>query len=183
MVGSFIRLAAAAALSCSLAACSALPKDEFTDSPRDRAQVAANAPVQCVPYARTHSGIDIHGDAYTWWDKAAGRFERGSAPKNGAVLVLNEYGGPKRGHLAVVRAIVSAREIRVDHANWFADGAIYVDDPVMDVSADNDWSRVRVWNIRTGAWGIRDYSVQGFIGPGRTADTGRVAQLNLSEDR
>ena len=33
-------------------------------------------PMQCVPYARKKSGVKIFGDAYTWWDKAAGRFER-----------------------------------------------------------------------------------------------------------
>ncbi|MEO8896348.1 MAG: hypothetical protein ABI450_10750, partial [Rhizomicrobium sp.] len=44
--------------------------------------------------------------------------------------------------------------------------AIYLDDPVADVSASNDWSQVRVWNIRTGGWGTRIYPVQGFIGPG-----------------
>ena len=50
--------------------------------------------------------------------------------------------------------------------NWLDDGAIYVNDPVMDVSADNDWSQVKVWNIRSGSWGTRVYMVQGFIGPG-----------------
>ncbi len=31
-------------------------------------------PLQCVPYAREHSGVKIYGDAYTWWDKAAGKY-------------------------------------------------------------------------------------------------------------
>ena len=61
---------------------------------------------------------------------------------------------------------ISPREIRVDHANWLDDGAIYLNDPVADVSADNDWSQVRVWNIKTGGWGAQIYPVQGFIGPG-----------------
>ncbi len=87
-------------------------------------------------------------------------------PESGAVLVLTDYAGPERGHLAVVRSLVSSREIRVDHANWLGDGAIYLDDPVADVSENNDWSQVRVWNIRTGGWGTRIYPVQGFIGPG-----------------
>jgi hypothetical protein len=81
-------------------------------------------------------------------------------------MVLNNYAGPNRAHLAVVRKIVDAREIRIDHANWLDDGAIYVNDPVRDVSPDNDWSQVRVFNIDAGAWGGRTYSVQGFIGPG-----------------
>ena len=79
-------------------------------------------------------------------------------------MVLTGYAGPERGHLAVVRQIVSPREIRVDHANWLNDGAIYLDDPVQDVSRWNDWSMVRVYNIKTGAWGGKVYPVQGFIG-------------------
>ena len=47
------------------------------------------------------------------------------------------------------------------------DGAIFTDDPVLDVSDQNDWSQVRVWNPRAGAWGTKIYPVQGFIGPGR----------------
>ncbi len=99
--------------------------------------------LECVPYARLHSGVVIYGDAYTWWTQAAGRYPRKALPSAGAVMVLFDYAGPERGHLAVVRRLVSPREIRVDHANWLDDGAIYVNDPVVDVSADNDWSLVR----------------------------------------
>lgn len=133
---------------------------------RDQSERAdAGDHLQCVPYARLHSSVKLYGDAYTWWQKAAGRFARGTRPRDGAVMVLNNYAGAERAHLAVVRKIVSAREVRIDHANWFDDGAIYVNDPVMDVSEENNWSSVRVWNIRTGAWGGRIYPVQGFIGP------------------
>jgi hypothetical protein len=38
---------------------------------------------------------------------------------------------------------------------------------VVDVSPDNDWSQVRIWNIRSQSWGTRTYLVRGFIGPGR----------------
>ncbi|HEX3753947.1 MAG TPA: CHAP domain-containing protein [Rhizomicrobium sp.] len=122
--------------------------------------------VQCAPYAREHSQVKIFGDADTWWEQAAGRFARAHLPLEGSVMVLANYAGPDRGHVAVVRELVSAREIRVDHANWLDDGSIYVNDPVADVSAANDWSVVRVWNIKTGGWGTRVYPVQGFIGPG-----------------
>src|SRR5678816_724860 len=130
----------------------------------DQAVVENGTPLQCVPYAREQSGIDIHGDAYTWWDKAAGKYPRGSLPEPGTVMVLHNYAGPTHGHLAVVRQVVSPREIRVDHANWLNDGSIYVNDPVQDVSDSNDWSVVRVFNLRAGAWGSRLYPVQGFIG-------------------
>ena len=123
-------------------------------------------PLQCVPFARDHSNVKLYGDAWTWWDQAAGKFPREAAPESGAVMVLSNYAGPERGHVAVVRALVSSREIRVDHANWLGDGAVILDDPVWDVSAENDWSAVKVWNIKTGTWGVRTYPVQGFIGSG-----------------
>jgi hypothetical protein len=122
--------------------------------------------VQCVPYARDHSTVALHGDAYTWWDKASGVYRRGASPSEGAVIVIAGYGGSQRAHVAVVRRLVTPREIRIDHANWLNDGAIYVNDPVVDVSADNDWSQVKVWNIRSGTWGTKIYAVRGFIGPG-----------------
>jgi len=123
-------------------------------------------PLQCVPYAREHSAIKIQGDANTWWNKASGKYERGAQPANGAVMVLFNYAASGSGHVAVVRRLVSSREIRVDHANWLNDGSIYVNDPVVDVSAANDWSQVKVWNIKTGGWGTKIFPVQGFIGSG-----------------
>lgn len=151
---------------------------------------AQAGPLECVPYAREHSLVKLYGDAWTWWAKASGKFSRGSAPEAGSVLVLTGYAGPERGHVAVVRSLISSREIRVDHANWLGDGAIYVDDPVADVSTANDWSMVRVWNIKTGGWGTRTYPVQGFIGPGNgqitppetpdeNADPARIARAEL----
>jgi hypothetical protein len=142
-----------------------MPKERGTNHVET---LPGQAPLQCVPYAREHSQIKITGDAYIWWAQAAGRYERGPDPAAGTVMVLYNYAGPSRGHVAVVRKVVSAREIRVDHANWLDDGAIYVNDPVVDVSAANDWSQVRVWNIKTGGWGSRIYPVQGFIGSGST---------------
>jgi hypothetical protein len=125
--------------------------------------------LQCVPYARDHSGIRIFGDAYTWWDQAAGRYARSPLPREKAVIVFVHYAGNQRAHLAVVHQIISGREIRIDHANWFDDGKIYVDDPVEDISAGNDWSLVRVWNMRTGSWG-KAYDVRGFIWPPSLVD-------------
>jgi len=125
--------------------------------------------LQCVPYAREHSAIKISGDANTWWGKAAGKYERGTNPAAGTVMVLFNYASSGSGHVAVVRRIVSSREIRVDHANWNNDGSIYVNDPVVDVSAANDWSQVKVWNIKTGGWGSKTFPVQGFIGAGASA--------------
>lgn len=132
-------------------------------------------PLECVPYARARSGVALYGDAGTWWDKAEGRYAKRQTPQLGAVIVLTGYAGPGRGHVGVVSAMVSPREIRLDHANWLGDGAIYVDDPVADVSPENDWSEVRVWNLRTDAWGRKTYLVTGFIGPDRVGDSDRIA--------
>jgi len=172
MVGSFVRLAAAASFSLTLAACAGGPSTYFPnelagDNPQ-RPQTRGthveipDHPSQCVPYARARSGIELYGDASTWWDAAAGRYER----RLGAVLVMTGYAGAHRAHLGVVENVVSSREIRIDHANWLNDGAIYKDDPVVDVSPDNDWTEVRVWNPQANAWGVKTYLVQGFIGPG-----------------
>ena len=122
-------------------------------------------PNECVPYARARSGIALHGDANTWWAQAAGRYSRESTPMLGAVMVLTGYSSDGRNHLAVVTSLISDREIRVDHANWLNDGNIYTDDPVIDVSANNDWSQVRVWNTRAGSMGSSTYAIRGFISP------------------
>ena len=44
---------------------------------------------QCVTFARSVSGIEIRGNANTWWSQAEGRYERGHAPKAGAVLAFS----------------------------------------------------------------------------------------------
>ncbi|MGE0829652.1 MAG: CHAP domain-containing protein [Hyphomonadaceae bacterium] len=121
--------------------------------------------LQCVPFARGLSGIQIFGDANTWWASAAGRYPRSSLPAPGAVLVLEGYRTTARGHVAVVTAMVSAREIRVDHANWMNGGEVTRRVPVLDVSPNNDWTEVRVWHIPSGSWGARIYRAEGFIHP------------------
>ena len=170
-----IKLAAWAVVAAGLAGCASDPIN-YSDMPREHGMSVvegqAQQPLQCVPYAREHSDIKIHGDAYTWWDQAAGRYPRGSAPEAGSVMVLHDYAGNNHGHVAVVKTIVSPREIRIDHANWLNDGSIYVNDPVMDVSQDNDWSSVRIYNIKTGGWGSKIYPVQGFIGSHNTSGSG-----------
>lgn len=129
--------------------------------------VSADKPLQCVPFVREKTGLDIYGDAHTWWTKAAGKYQRKHEPKKGAVIVLKGYRRDDRGHVAVVKHIVNGREIIVDHANWLNDGRIYLDQPVKDVSEDNDWSAVKVWYAPGKQYGARTYVVQGFIIPGR----------------
>jgi hypothetical protein len=156
----------AAALAVVLSGCASFddPGPVSWHSTDARPRVLRDGPkLQCVPYARDASGVGIWGDAYTWWDKAAGRFGRTSAPEAGSVMVMKSYGNAQRGHVAVVRRVVNDREIVVDHANWLNGGEISLDNPVMDVSEDNDWSEVRVWHAPGGHYGGRVYKVQGFI--------------------
>ncbi len=126
--------------------------------------------LQCVPYARNASGIEIYGNANTWWAQAAGRYPRSSSPGPGAVLVMRGYYGPGRGHVAVVMEVASSRVLRVDHANWLNGGEISVGVPVLDVSPRNDWSQVRVWYVPGGYWGGRTYQAEGFIHPFQLRD-------------
>ncbi|HSC17730.1 MAG TPA: CHAP domain-containing protein [Rhizomicrobium sp.] len=154
-----------AVLTIGLTACATAAAPDLVAVSGDGASIETpEQPLQCVPYARARSGVDLYGDAANWWDLAEGHYARSSAPSIGSVLVLTGY-GPGRGHLAVVIAIDSPRQIRVDHANWLRDGRIYRDDPVVDISPDNDWSQVRVWDARDNVLGSRTYAVRGFIGP------------------
>jgi hypothetical protein len=119
--------------------------------------------ISCVPYARLRSGLQIFGDAKFWWGKAADLYQRMTAPAADAVMVFAGSKRIRRGHVAVVTAIVSPREIKVDHANWQNHGEIDLNMPVLDVSKNNDWSQVRVWDPRTGDYGARVYAISGFI--------------------
>jgi hypothetical protein len=123
----------------------------------------ARARLQCVPFARREAGVEIYGNANTWWRQAAGRFETSEAPEEGGVMVLRGYNNANRGHVAVVREIVSPRLIIVDHANWLNNGEITRNVPVRDVSPNGDWSQVQVWHVPGRHWGARTYQVQGFI--------------------
>lgn len=164
-----------AAIGIGLAACAtAADPDLTTVNTRSSSIETPEQPLQCVPYARARSGINLYGDAAKWWDLAEGRYARSSIPSIGSVVVLTGY-GPRRGHLAVVTAIDSPRQIRIDHANWFSDGRIYRDDPVVDTTPDNDWSAVRVWDARDNVLGSHTYIVRGFIGPDRDSASDQLA--------
>jgi len=126
-------------------------------------------PLQCVPYAREVSGINIRGDAWTWWRSAKGHYRTGQQPRVGAVLALKRTKRLRGGHLAVVTAILNSREVLVDQANWLNRGQIHISAPVRDVSANNDWSAVRVWYIPGDTYGTRTYTAHGFIYPERLA--------------
>jgi surface antigen len=125
--------------------------------------------LQCVPYARAASGIDLRGDAWRWWNAAAGVYERGHAPRLGAVIVFQKFGKMRLGHVAVVQQMVNSREILIDHANWgnrhTGRGRVAKMVSVRDVSPRNDWTRVQVWNEGARDYGPRAYPTYGFIYP------------------
>jgi surface antigen len=125
-------------------------------------------PTSCVPYARARSGIALQGDAWRWWDAAAGRYARGRAPQPGSVLVIDRTARMRDGHVAVVSQVVNRREVLVDHANWAsgaARGRIATAQRVLDVSPRNDWSQVRVWYPRVNDFGVTTYPARGFVHP------------------
>lgn len=139
---------------------------DLPEPPRGDPRVTDRAArLQCVPFARQASGVEIYGDAHTWWRQADGQYPRSNTPATGSVFVMHGYNNANRGHVAVVTRIDSNRLIRVDHANWLNGGEISRDVPVLDVSPNNDWTEVRVWHIPGGHWGGRVYAADGFIHP------------------
>ena len=120
--------------------------------------------LECAPYARQLTGLQLYGDAADWWNQADGRYAKGDAPVAGGVLVFRRSGRLPHGHVAVVRRQVSAREITVDQANW-VHRRITAGESVVDVSDANDWSRVRVWWDPVGSLGVTAYPTYGFIAP------------------
>ncbi|MBT5414106.1 MAG: CHAP domain-containing protein [Rhodospirillaceae bacterium] len=132
--------------------------------------VATEDPLQCVAYARQAGAVFLRGDAWTWWDQAAGLYERSGIPRIGATMVFRKR-GRSLGHLAVVTRVIGERLIVADHANWLNQGQIHQDTPIIDVSPANDWSAVRVWYTPGGHWGGRIYPVYGFIHPTRLAES------------
>jgi hypothetical protein len=117
----------------------------------------------CVEYARMRSGLEVFGDARHWWDRAKNLYARMSHPVEEAVMVFSGSKRLRRGHVAVVTEIVSPRQIIVDQANWENHGEIDHATPVLDVSRGNDWSQVRVWDMRSNTFGSHVYAISGFI--------------------
>ena len=122
---------------------------------------------QCVPFARLISGIQIFGDARTWWSQAVGKYETGFLPKAGAVLCFKPVGKMRLGHVAVVSQVLTDRVIQVTHANWSliegSRGKVEENVTVVDVSPEGDWSKVKVWYDPSADLGSTSYPTYGFI--------------------
>jgi surface antigen len=133
----------------------------FTKGWKRRYAHATYGGLQCVPFARAASGIELKGNAANWWDAAAGVYERGSEPEPGSVLNFRATGRMHLGHVAVVTAVLGPREIQIEHANW-SKGSVARNVSVVDMSPGNDWTEVRVELGRSGDYGSL-YPTYGFI--------------------
>ena len=118
---------------------------------------------QCAPYAREVSGIQIRGNANTWWSQAQGHYDRGHTPKVGAVLAFQASHRMRVGHVAMVSKVVNDREVLLTHANWSRPGRIETDVRAVDVSAAGDWTMVKVWYAPQAGLGTSAYATSGFI--------------------
>ncbi len=141
---------------------------------------AAESYWQCVPFARLMSGIQIFGDAHTWWQQAAGRYQTGFTPKAGAVLCFKATGRMRLGHVAVVSQVLTDRIIQITHANWSivegTRGQVEQNVTVIDVSPSGDWSQVKVWYDPSRGLGSTVYPTYGFIYQDVAATKFAVAQ-------
>lgn len=118
--------------------------------------------IQCVAFARSASDIQLKGNAKDWWYNAEGVYERGNTPEENSVLSFRPTRRMPLGHVAVVKQIVNSRTIIIDQSHW-AQRGISHNTPVIDVSANNDWSAVRVGlNNNKNSYGSI-YPTHGFI--------------------
>jgi surface antigen len=139
---------------------------------------------QCATFARMFSGIQLFGDAWTWWNQALGKYTTGAAPQAGSVLVFRRSGAMHDGHVAVVSRVLTDRIIQVTHANWSVidggRGKVEKDVTVVDVSAKGDWSQVKVWYDPIRDLGNTVYPTYGFIY--QTAqNTAKLASLTVAQ--
>jgi surface antigen len=122
---------------------------------------------QCVPFARLISGIQIFGDARTWWRQAVGKYDVGFQPKTGAVLCFKPTQRMRLGHVAVVSQVLTDRIVQITHANWSpiegSRGKVEKDVTLVDVSPEGNWSEVKVWYDPSRDLGGSTYPTYGFI--------------------
>lgn len=81
-----------------------------------RVAVTGSSSIQCVQYVRNVTGVNIKGNANTWYAQAKNKgYSTGSTPKVGAILVENHLS--KHGHVSKVVA-VEGNKITVTEANY-----------------------------------------------------------------
>lgn len=181
-VTQLIALSALTLTGLSAAPASAESSDSFRSAGRGSVELPPY--LQCVPYAREQSGVQIYGNAHEWWDKAEGRFKRGNRPKVGAVMAFQPHRNMRLGHVAAVSKVIDKRTVLLRHANWSPingrRGQIENDVRAIDVSRANDWSQVRVWYHPIQALGKTAWPVHGFIYSDKAPNFGRAATVARS---
>lgn len=126
--------------------------------------------IQCVDYIKEkhpqYKGMT--GNAKTWWTQTD-KVTQQQTPSVGSVLV---FPGPNvaYGHVAYVTKLVSSKEILVNHANWNrdtgkADGTIWTNVRVQDVSEKGNWTKVKIEYGNKGAFGSTPFATYGFVVP------------------
>lgn len=164
------------AIGLSVCAFIALTAQTSDAAPRNKARVQAGPGWgDCVRTVRALSDFSIRGDAWTWWNSAAGLHERDDRPAVGSVLVFKRSARMGRGHVSLVSRVVDRRTVEVDHT-WIAGRGIKRGMQVVDVSPANDWSAVRVWHEPTDQLGQRVYPTYGFILPEGASAGPRIIQ-------
>jgi len=161
--------------------------DSFVGSDGNSGGGSTDDYLECVPYARQVTGINIRGDAHTWWGQAAGRYARGRTPRIGAVMAFRPHGNSTLGHVAAVSRIIDSRNVLISHANWSPingrRGQIEKNVRAVDVSPDNDWSEVRVWYAPIQGLGASHWPLEGFIynqKPGREPSLAQPAAIRMA---
>jgi hypothetical protein len=127
--------------------------------------------VQCVDYIKNNypAYSSMTGNANTWWGQTD-KITQQHKPTVGSVLVFPGLSPlSTAGHVAYVAKIVSATEIRVNHANWnrdtgAVDGSIWTNVRVQDASSGK-WTSVKMEYGNKGGLGSKTYSTYGFIVP------------------
>lgn len=136
--------------------------------------------VNCVQFVKKASAVALHGNAYQWWDAAAGVYGRGNVPVSGAVMVFSKTRHLPFGHVAIVEKRLDDRTVLIDHANWSRIGGrrghVERSVRVVDVSENNDWSKVRVWYASLGGVGDTVYNLRGFVYPNSPAPAHKPAR-------
>lgn len=136
--------------------------------------IGGRTAIECAPFARALTGVSLSGDAADWWREAQYRYARSRTPEVGSLLVFQRSSRLPYGHVAVVSAVLSSRQIMVTQANW-VHHRVTQDQPVLDVSSRGDWSSVRVWWPPDNRMGTAAYDVHGFIRPDHPAGHDRLA--------
>jgi hypothetical protein len=84
-------------------------------------------------------------------------------------MVFAKSGRLRSGHLAIVTRQIDRRTVVVDHANWSPvggrRGTVEREVRIVDVSLENDWSKVRVWYGPVSDIGQTVYALRGFVYP------------------